>query len=688
MRIFLSLLVLALLIPTLALAAPITTDNFLRVYDAVVHLNGIEDLQTLKPLYLTITGRDGLDLTIMASREEIDYLRAAGWRVDVSGRNDGPVDATGYHTYDTCLTELQGIVTSYPAIASLSSIATTVNGRGVWALKISDNVDTSEAEPALIFDWTIHGDEQIAMEVGMAWIHELVDNYGSDGQITDLVNDMEIYVVPMTNPDGVASVSRYNGNGTDMNRNYPFWWEGSSAWTPENETVGVMNLGMAENFVLGINAHSGAEIINYCWDGIHTLSPDDDLESMISDVYAAQSGYPTTNGAAWYVADGTTEDWYHGSLGALAVIVEISNTKMPPAAQIQGYIDMNLPSLRDWSEVARMGIWGTVTDDSTDDPLEAAVFVGDRLPVLSDPDLGDFYRVLEEGTYDLAVWANGYGWKIVSDVAVPATGHLDLDIEMTASKVEHAAIRCVINMRKDPNDNPPNHTWPKAALGGANGDAFSLGVNGWAVFDMGANTPVSCGAGDFLYVVEDGDDEGYSVKVAQDWTGPYELLGDGTGSDYFDLSTVSFDEIRYVYIKDDGDGNNWIATPGADIDAIHVNDAPVDDDVVDDDTVDDDVIDDDTVDDDVVDDDVVDDDVVDDDVVDDDVVDDDVVDDDVVDDDVVDDDVVDDDVVDDDVADDDIADDDLIDDDATDDDLADDDAAPDDDDNGNGCGCS
>jgi len=623
-----------------AWAAPITTDNTQRVYDAVLRLKSLDDLQTLKPLYLTITSRDGLDITLMASPAEIAYLRTAGWRVTVRGRNDQKAVEAEYHTYPTCTSELQQLVIDYPAIASLFSAGTTLGGREVWVLKISDNAAASEPEPALLFESSIHGNEQIGFEVSLAFIHYLLENYGTDEQVTGLVDDMQIFVAPMVNPDGVASNSRYNGNGEDLNRAYPFWWEGYSNWTPENEVGGLMDLARAENFVMGIDYHSGAEVINYNWDSIYTRSPEDDLEQMVSAVYQAQSGYDITNGADWYIADGTAEDWYHGAGGALAVIVEISSAYKPPAAQISTYVEMNLPSMLDWSEVVRRGIWGTVTDEGSGDPVEAAIFVADRLAVYADAEQGDFYRVLEPGTYSLLIWANNYGWNTVNDVVVPDTDHLDLDLTLTPIKGEIAAVRCVVNIRKDANDNPANHSLPQAVLGAPDGSAFSLGVNGWGVFDMGANTPVPTDDGYYLRVTENAADgaDGYNVQVAEEWAGPWSALGSGAGTADFSLAPATSATIRYVLIRDDGNGSNAGATPGADIDSIEVAFIPADDDTtpVDDDTtpVDDDTtptdddttpIDDDTtpIDDDTVDDDTVDDDTVDDDTADDDIVDDD-----------------------------------------------------------------
>lgn len=542
-------------------------------FTAVIHLDSPADLQALKPLGLTITSRRGLELDVLVTEAEIARVQAAGWRIESQGPVLPAASKAGYHTYATLATELSELAEAYPNITELFSIGETTDGRKIWAMKISDNADVDEAEPALIYDHSIHGDEQIGFEVALGFIHELLENYGSDDTITGLVDDMALFVVPMTNPDGVEQGTRGNGNWVDLNRNFPYWWEGST-WQPEAETMHLMNFSLEENFVLGINYHAGAEVVNYIWDGIYTRSPDNDLEIMMSQVYAAASGYDITNGADWYIADGTTEDWYHGSLGALTVIVEISVNKMPVGSNIEYYVEKNVPSMIDWATQARRGIWGTTRDADNGGAVEATIFADSRMPVYSDPERGDWYRVLKSGQYTISVWANGYGWNVFNNVTVPAQGHLNLPLELTPNpSAMMAAQRCVVNIRKDASDDPANTSLPNAALGGPDDSAFSLGVNGYAIFDLGANTVVAGGGSGEIVITESDTDgaDGYSVKVAKNWTGPYEALGDGTGTASFPLSGVSLNRIRYVLVTDDGDGANSGATPGADIDAIQAD---------------------------------------------------------------------------------------------------------------------
>ncbi|MDP8223726.1 MAG: M14 family zinc carboxypeptidase [Candidatus Lernaella stagnicola] len=566
-----------------------------RDYEAILVMHSPDDLAALKPYYLTITSRHDDELRLQVSLAEVATLQAAGWDVRILGKAGGEpeIGDSEYHTFAQIEAELAvlDVDPSYDAITELISFGESYNGHDLWVLKISDNAAVDEAEPVILYDLNVHGDEAIAGEVGMAFINLLLAGYvADDPQIVALVDDLEFYIVPVFNPDGHIAVSRYNGGGSDLNRDFPYLWEGWSTWSPEPETESLIRLARDIHPVAGIDFHSGAEAVNYNWDGVYTLSPDNDIELVASTRYGDLSGYWVTNGAQWYVADGTVEDWYHGAQGMLSAIVEISDTKKPSASLIDYYVGLNMDAMLDWASLARWGLWGTITDEATGDPIEATVFVDERMPVYSNPVDGSFFRILEAGTYDVQVFANGYDAVLFEDVVVPDEDYLTVAWELTASDAAApAAVRCVINMRDDNNDNPANTSLPHAAFGLPDGVAFSTGVDGWAVWDMGSATPVSTDPGWRLRVTEiesDGAD-GYAVKVSDDWLGPWQSVGSGTGTAALSLSSVTLDEIRYVRLEDDGNGLNTGATPGADIDAIEAFYQVGDDDDDDDDDNDD-----------------------------------------------------------------------------------------------------
>ncbi len=565
----LSIALIVLLMATVAWAAPITTNVNEKNYDAILHLNDPAELAGLHDLFLTITDRTGADVRLMASEAEIMFLESLGYKLTVIGRNDLETKAVGYRSYAEVVAELQTIAQDHPSLTKLFQIGHSAGGKNMFALKISDSVNADEAEPALLYDFSIHGDEAIATELAFAFIYQLLDGYGSQPALTALVDDNEIWIAPVVNPDGLTR-RRGNGNGVDMNRNYPFFWDGFGSWAPEPETVAMMDLVKEIRPVFSISYHSGSELVNYCWDGIYTRSPENDLERAMSLVYDAETNYGITNGADWYIADGTSEDWYHGAIGTISVIVEISSVKMPASGAIQGYINRNLPGMVAWAEQSANLVSGLVVDAAGGEPVEALIVADGRLPVTSDPVVGDYYRLLPPGSTTLHVWANGFGWTDVS-ITVPSGAGAVEDITLTAEKGGvYAAVRTVLNLRHDSGNNPANVSLPTMALGGADDVAFSLGVSGYAAFEFGEATPILDGPGNDLRVVEKGDDEGYAVLVAQEWTGPWQSLGNGSGTQEFDLAGSGLDEAYYVLVRDDGDGANTGPAPGADIDAIEV----------------------------------------------------------------------------------------------------------------------
>lgn len=162
----------------------------------------------------------------------------------------GPVHAQIglYHTYDETRADLEGLVAAHPTRAKLISIGqgweevVEFTHRQIWALKISDNVDSEEGEPEIVFVGNHHAREWISVEIPLAIAHHLLESYATDPEIQELVDNKVIWVIPMLNPDGHAySVStcrcwrknrRNNGDGSfgvDPNRNYGYEWGGSGS---------------------------------------------------------------------------------------------------------------------------------------------------------------------------------------------------------------------------------------------------------------------------------------------------------------------------------------------------------------------------------------------------------------------------------------------------------------------------
>lgn len=369
-----------------------------------------------------------------------------------------------YPTYSAYVAMMNGFASSYPNLCQIINVGTTVNGRAILVAKISDNVASEEKEPEVLLTSTIHGDETTGWILMLRLIDTLLSQYGTDPRLANIVNSMELYIGPNTNPDGtyyggdntVASARRYNANGIDLNRNYPDYDGSLNEGAIQPETQALMDFANAHSFVFGINYHGGAEVVNYPWDYTYTLHPDDAWFISSSLVYASNaqangpSGYFTsvssngiTNGADWYVIAGGRQDWMNYTRNGREVTIECSNTKLPAASTMPNYWNYNYEAMLSYLELALNGIHGTVVD-AYGNPLSATINISGYDNTYSivetDPSHGDFYRYLQPGTYTLTVTTPGYDPQtlqvtVSANAMTPVTvvfGELPLEISLTA----------------------------------------------------------------------------------------------------------------------------------------------------------------------------------------------------------------------------------------------------------------
>jgi carboxypeptidase D len=339
---------------------------------------------------------------------------------------------------------------AYPNICERHDLGLSVQGRHIWAIRISDNIHLEEDEPEFKYISTMHGDEIVGVKMCMNLVNLLLTGYGADQRITILVNELDIWIVPLMNPDGYdrSPRSRYNAHGIDLNRNFPDPFVDPDPGTTgrEPETAVIMNWSAAHSFTLAANFHGGALVANYPYDNnatgasVYTASPDDDLYIWISEEYsrhnppmwASPSFYHgITNGAAWYAIDGGMQDWNYRYLRCNEVTLEIGDTKQPSATLIPTFWNENRESMLAYLETCLIGVRGIVTDADTGEPLAAAVrVVGRENYVYTDPDVGDYHRMLLPGTYDLVISAEGYDPVTVNNVSVLSAGATRVNVSL------------------------------------------------------------------------------------------------------------------------------------------------------------------------------------------------------------------------------------------------------------------
>ncbi|KAF0130189.1 MAG: hypothetical protein FD155_1975 [Bacteroidetes bacterium] len=368
-------------------------------------------------------------------------------------------DWNTYPTYPAYLAMMQQFATNYPDLCTIQTIGTLNSGRQIIAARINNG--TPLGKPEFLYTSSIHGDETTGYVLMLRLIDYLLQNYGNDPVITQLVDNVDIWINPLANPDGtyyggnntVNGAIRGNSNGIDLNRNYADPEDGQhpdgNAWQPE--TVHFMQFGEDRNFSMSANFHGGAEVLNYPWDTWSRLHADNNWWIYVCREYAdtahihAPSGYLSdfdngiTNGYAWYTISGGRQDYMNYFEQCREVTIEISNIKLLPASQLPVLWEYNYRSLINYMEQAMFGFHGIVTDTLTGEPIEARVdIIGhdlDNSYVRTSLPAGNYSRPVKAGTYNLTFSAEGYYSKTISNLTIGDQQTINLDVELVPGTV-------------------------------------------------------------------------------------------------------------------------------------------------------------------------------------------------------------------------------------------------------------
>jgi hypothetical protein len=366
-----------------------------------------------------------------------------------------------YPTYNAYVDMMYQYAEDYPSICQVFSIGTTPDGREILIAKITDNAGVSENEPQFLYTSSIHGDELTGYILTLRLIDYLLTNYGTLPKVTSMVDNVEIWINPLANPDGtyaggnntVDGARRYNSNWIDLNRNYPDAEDGphpdGEDWQPE--TMLFMEMAEDNNFVSSTNFHGGEEVCNYPWDTWSRLAADDNWWQYVCREYAdtvhlyAPSSYMSdfddgiTNGYAWYSISGGRQDFMNYFHQAREFTLEISDIKLPDPGQLPAYWNYNYRSMLNYIEQSAFGLRGTVKDSVTGWPIRAEVYAVlhelDSSWVYTALPIGNYHRLLYAGTYSVKYSAPGYQTKVINNVNIINRQATVLDVKLVPDGV-------------------------------------------------------------------------------------------------------------------------------------------------------------------------------------------------------------------------------------------------------------
>ena len=269
-----------------------------------------------------------------------------------------------YYSYDELTDLLENLQQDYSNIFMYESLGKTYQDRDIWLVKISDNVEINESEPEVLYTGGMHGNEKIGFQVTIYSINAIVENYTSINvnesftmRIRHIVNNTELYFIPMVNPDGCEASTRKNRRpndgilgkwlflGVDINRNFGYKWEefdkhpilyfilskfsvvrypffdfwvikegiGNGTYRgpypfSENETKAIKNFVENHDIITGIDYHSKAKKIVYPWGWTNKPPLDEQIFLSIAEGISKINDFEISQGSHGYYIFGSFTD--------------------------------------------------------------------------------------------------------------------------------------------------------------------------------------------------------------------------------------------------------------------------------------------------------------------------------------------------------------------------------------------
>jgi carboxypeptidase T len=292
-----------------------------------------------------------------------------------------------YRTVEETFTTAQNIVSNYPNLATWSDVGNSwqktrnaANGYDMRVLKLTNN-STTGTKPKTFIISAIHAREYTTAELATRFAEYLVSNYGSNADVTWMLDTQEVHLMLQANPDGRKKAEagvlwRKNNNtnycnsskkGADLNRNSSFEWNtgGSSAnqcsdtyrgpsAASEPETQAIQNYASsifpdargpaktdaapASTSGLFLTLHSYSELVLYPWGNTSTVAPNGVALRTLARKFAFFNNYTPQQSIGLYPTSGTTDDYVYGTLGTAAFTFELGTSFFQPCADFTNTI--------------------------------------------------------------------------------------------------------------------------------------------------------------------------------------------------------------------------------------------------------------------------------------------------------------------------------------------------------------
>jgi len=266
-----------------------------------------------------------------------------------------------YHTLEEIYERMEELRENYPNLLSIESYGKSVENRELKAVHISAG---GKGKAEVLFSANIHAQELAGAEFCLALIKKLVEGYGKDCYITSLLNQADVYVIPVLNPDGnfkatnlqakngITGFIRKNAHRVDLNRNYPYpesapkrlkdsagskhkWmvsYRGPEALS-EPESQALIKFIEQHRFIISMNYHTTGGMIMFPPATFPERTADDELLVKMAKEYQELQfdKYKVHPEIDLYPTIGSLDDYLYHRYGILPLTIEIGKNPIKRA---------------------------------------------------------------------------------------------------------------------------------------------------------------------------------------------------------------------------------------------------------------------------------------------------------------------------------------------------------------------
>lgn len=247
-----------------------------------------------------------------------------------------------YLPYSALVTQLDKWHEEAPDLTERGSYGKSSQGQLLQYIRVTNMVN-KQPKKVVMITGCVHGNEPLSCGTVMAYLGAILSKYGTDSEVTELLNTRDIYFIPVVSPDSYPNNRIVDG--VDPNRNFPCPHNPNQQSVPPIKAI--------QDFVLKIkpsatiSGHTWGRSFLVPWGDSMTNCPDyDAYKALVQNKMCGLANYRFMRACDMYGANGLNVppphaheaympiyggelDWYYRQ-GSFAIVIEMGTHQHIP----------------------------------------------------------------------------------------------------------------------------------------------------------------------------------------------------------------------------------------------------------------------------------------------------------------------------------------------------------------------